>query len=460
MGAATQLNFDEGNEVGEIARTEFPGGVLIDFQPWEREESAEATRAAIKGGANTIFEASFLADGLYARIDVLTRKSKSSAWEVIEVKKSGKVKEEHLEDVAIQALVLDESDIKIKSYSVMHLNPKCVFPNLKNLFVIDDVTSEVKSMLPDLKKRIATLQKVAASSKEPKIDIGPHCDQPNSCAFRDHCWADFPSPSVFDLPGVGPVKGWKLVNEGTTRIEDLDENDFKDKLKTAIQVTKSGRRWIEPAGFKKAIKDWEWPLYFLDFETLAPAIPRYDGASPYTEVPFQFSCHVWDSPKSEIKHFEYLHLDLSDPREPIAKALADGFGAKGSVVAYNMSVERGVLEDLAAFSKKHGKALLSIANRLVDPLPAFRSHVYDIEFFGSFSIKDVAPALVGKHLDYSKLEISDGMMARAMVEQIMRGMAKGKDAEKIKTALLIYCRQDTIAMLELTKWIHKIVKAA
>jgi hypothetical protein len=434
---ATQLNFDEGNEVGDKARAEFSDGLLIDKQPWERDEAAEATRLAIHAGATTIFEASFLADGLFARVDILTRKAKAAEWDVIEVKKSGKLKEEHIEDVALQALTLLAANIKVKSYQVMHLNPKCVFPNLKNLFVTVDVTDEVKAMLPDLALKVKSLHKVAASKSEPKVSIGPHCDEPYSCTFRDHCWQDFPTPSVFDLPGVGPAGGWKLIKNGKTLIEDLDPKDFKGKTKTAIEVIKSGKRWIDPSGFKKEIKSWDWPLYFLDFETLAPAIPRYDGCSPYTEVPFQFSCHVLDSPTSKLKHFDYLHPDLTDPRAAIAKALAEGIGPKGSVVAYNMSVERGILEDLASFSKKHSKPLLSAAKRLVDPLPTFRSSIYDAKFNGGFSIKEVAPALIGEDLDYSLLEISDGMQARAVAEQLMRSLVTGNEAEKLRQALLI-----------------------
>ncbi len=458
---ATQLNFDEGNEVGERARTLYATGLLIDKKPWEREESAQDTNQAIQDGANTIFEASFLAGGLFARIDILTRASKLVGWQVIEVKKSAKLKEDHIEDLALQAIVLAEAGIKVDSFHIMHLNSKCIYPNLSNLFVIKNVTKEVADSLSELRDKIEKLQKVAEIGTEPKVAIGPHCDEPYTCAFHDHCWKEFPQPSVFDLPGVGPVGGWKIIKgSGKTRIQDLDENEFKGKTKIAIEVAKTGKRWVEPRGFQLAIKQWQWPLYFLDFETLAPAIPRYSGCSPYTEIPFQFSCHVWKSPSAKIEHFEYLHLDQTDPRPAVATALAKGFGSTGSVVAYNMSVERGILEDLAAFNSQHTVELMSIASRLVDPLPAFRNHVYDAKFFGSFSIKDVAPALIGEHLNYNQLTISDGMIARAIAEQLMRSLGSNDERARLRQALLEYCRQDTIAMVELTKWMLDISKAA
>jgi hypothetical protein len=460
VNAATQLNFDEGNEVGELARKQFPNGVLIGFQPWERDEACEATRQAIVSGATEIFEAAFSANGLYARVDVLRRKNFSEEWDLIEVKKSSKVKEEHLEDVSIQALTLEEAGIKVKSYQVMHLNPSCFFPDLSNLFAVADVTEAVKATVPELRKKIHVLQQLVASGVEPKQEVGPHCDDPNPCAFREHCWKDFPRPNVFELPGIGPVGGWKLIKGGKTLISDLNPNDFKGKTKTAIECVQSGKRWIEPKPIFSLVKQWKWPLYFLDFETLAPAIPRYNGCKPYSDVPFQFSCHVWNSPNEEVTHFEYLHLKDDDPRPVIAKALAEGFGDEGSVVAYNMSVEEGVLLKLAEVVPQYASKLKSIATRLVDPLPVFRNHVYDPNFNGGFSIKEVAPALVGPEYDYGNLEISDGMAARAMAESIMRGKVTGAEAESLKEALLEYCRQDTIAMVELTKWMLNLEKAA
>ncbi len=450
--SATQLIFDEGNEVGELARKQFSDGILIDNPHWDISGAAEATQNAIRLGADVIFEAAFLVDGLFARADILRRDSSRNEWEIIEIKKSTKVKEEHIQDLAIQALVLEKVGLKVKSYHLMHLNSECIFPNLGNLFCITDVTEGVGASLPVLKNKISELKSLVKEAREPEIEIGSHCDDPNPCTFRDHCWKDFPRPNVFDLPGVGPVKGWKLIEGGQTLISDLDPEDFKGKTRVAIEAIQKKKRWIEPMPIKTFVKNWQWPLYFLDFETLAPAVPRYAGCRPYSEIPFQFSCHVWPTPKSEVDHIEYLHLTKEDPRLAIADALVKGIGDTGSVVAYNMSVEKNILLKLSELFPKYRSKLKSIAERLVDPLPVFRNHVYDPNFNGSFSIKDVAPVLVGATYGYGQLEVSDGMYARAMAEAIICGKISGKESEQLKQALLEYCRQDTIAMVALTKW--------
>ena len=60
-------------------------------------------------------------------------------------------------------------------------------------------------------------------------------------------------------------------------------------------------------------------------------IPRYNGTNPYGKIPFQFSCHVLESSlNSKLKHFEFLHTEVTDPREGLIKAIIDGLGTKGS----------------------------------------------------------------------------------------------------------------------------------
>jgi hypothetical protein len=450
VNAATQFRFDEGNVIGEAARAQFPGGVLITNEPRDRIGAATATQEAIDAGANVIFEASFFGDNAFARVDVLQRHSNNSHWDVIEVKSSKKLKDEHIEDVAIQAVILSDAGVNVGTYNVMHLNADCVFPDLDDLFIIENVTPEVNLLTGHLRDRIAELHTVVGTdSTEPVVGIVPQCAAPYPCPFRAHCWKGFPDDSVFDLPGVGEVKGWSLVRQSKSLIADLNPLHFKGKTQRAIKVSQSGQRVVDTAGITKAISQWEWPLYFFDFETLMPAIPRYNGAAPYTEVPFQFSCHVWESPLHNVQHFEHLHLDSSDPREGIAQAIVEGFGAVGSVLSYNASVERGVLTKLAGAVPKHAKALLAIVARLVDPLVVLKDFVYDARFRGDFGLKSVAPVLLGDKYNYDRLDVGDGMESRIIAERII---ASGIVDESQRQDLLTYCRQDTMAMVDLFKW--------
>ncbi len=449
---ATQMQFDEGNEVGELARKYFGKGVLIDNDYWDYAGAHRATQKAIADGEKIIFEASFLVDGLYARADIL--KKTRSGWQMFEVKKSTAVKNYHYEDAATQAYIIRSSGLILDSVSITYINNESIYPDLSDLFTSEDITSEIDSLEDQIVKKISALKKIVKKTSEPEVKIGPHCDDPFGCGFKEHCWKHIPKKSVFDLPGVSSKKAWELVDSGLVKISDLDPRDYKGKTKRAIEVTKKKKAFVDSVGIETSLKNWAWPLYFFDFETLGPAIPRYKGTKPYVQVPFQFSCHVWKSSKHKtLDHFEYLHTENSDPRTGIINSMLDGLGTEGSIVSYNMAFEKGVIKKLAEFDRKNSKNLMALLDRFVDPLPIFREHIYHPEFLGSFSIKSVAPALIGETLNYDDLEIGDGSTAQAHADLILRGLISGKTKETTIENLLTYCRQDTLAMVELVKWL-------
>ena len=58
---ALQAIFDDGHQVGAVARTYVPGGVLIDPPYHAYAERVAATQAAVRRGEPVIYEASFRA---------------------------------------------------------------------------------------------------------------------------------------------------------------------------------------------------------------------------------------------------------------------------------------------------------------------------------------------------------------------------------------------------------------
>ncbi|MBC7753696.1 MAG: DUF2779 domain-containing protein [Moraxellaceae bacterium] len=451
--AATQMQFDEGNEVGELARKHAGVGVLIQADYWDYKKAHDLTEKALADGETLIFEASFLNNGIFARVDILKKDKKG--WHLIEVKKASEVKEQYYQDAAIQSIVIESTGLNLASISIRHINTEVTYPDLKNIFGTVDITKEVRAMQASVNKNIKTLLKVALATKLPEKEIGPYCSDPYGCPFKSTCWKNIPKKSIFALPGVRGKKVWELYNAGKIKITDLDPKDFKNNTKRAIEVTKSNKLFVDKSQIKSELATWKFPLYFFDFETINPAIPRYEGTHPYGKIPFQFSCYILESARSsKLKHFEYLHTEASDPRAGIIKAMLDGLGAKGSIVSYNKVFEIGVIKKLAEQDKKNRKALLALVERFVDPLPLFRSAVYHPEFYGSFSIKEVAPALIGEKLNYKNLTIGDGSTTQAFAELILRGKIDPKAKNQVVEDMLAYCRQDTMAMVELFRWLQ------
>ena len=75
-------------------------------------------------------------------------------------------------------------------------------------------------------------------------------------------------------------------------------------------------------------------------------------------------------------------------------------------------------------------------------------HYYHPAFHGSYSIKDMLPAVV-PDLTYGDLGIQDGSTASFAFAQMISLDTEEPERERIWSALLDYCRRDTEAMVRL-----------
>ncbi|OQW48915.1 MAG: hypothetical protein A4S09_13185 [Proteobacteria bacterium SG_bin7] len=454
-GPALQAQFDEGHEVGVLARQQLGRGkgYLIDLKPWDFHGYVRETKAAIERGEDLIFEASVQTGNLFARTDILKRNTSSGKWDIMEVKKSTDVRRDHIDDMTIQYLISGKAGVAIERLYVVHINRDCVFPNLEELFVIRDVTEQVLENVNSMKGRLNELWKMAKVTTEPVNDIGPHCDSPYKCVFKGHCWQKIPAMSVFNIYKIGGKK-WEYYNEGIISIDEVNPEDFSGNVKRMIECTRSNTRFIDREGIRSALSEFEFPLYFLDFETAMYAIPRYHGTRPYQQLPFQYSLHVWRAPESStLEHFEFLHTNDSDPGRQLAEKLLTQIGPVGSLVAYNRKFEMECLNSIGKRFPDLKDKLEDFISRFVDPLPIFQNHVYDPKFKGTFSIKTVAPALLGDQASYEGMEIADGEMAQVTLRNLITGKYSNL-GRCTRENLLAYCRKDTQVMVDLVKWLY------
>ena len=109
-----------GIEVGIKARLLWPGGVLIDTPYNDYAEALRRTSALIADPTvPAIFEAALAHDGVFVRVDALERLP-DGRWRLNEVKSSTRIKDEHLEDIALQSyvLVVRGTEAVLKDYAV------------------------------------------------------------------------------------------------------------------------------------------------------------------------------------------------------------------------------------------------------------------------------------------------------------------------------------------------------
>ena len=205
---------------------------------------------------------------------------------------------------------------------------------------------------------------------------------------------------------------------------------------------------VDRAAIQKALAALQFPLYFLDFETIDYAIPIFDGCKPYQHVPFQYSCHMLAA-DGTLTHCDYLHTDATDPRRPLAESLLRHIGATGSLIAYNIPFERGVLLHLAEHLPAYASRLQGMADRLWDQLPIFRQHYRDYRFGKSNSLKAVLPVIVPA-MSYTMLDVQNGAQAQ-VVWEAMIGEGETAVKQTMIQQLRDYCHLDTLAMVEIQR---------
>ena len=397
-----------------------------------------------------IFEATFTQDDILARVDILERRPRNK-WRLIEVKSSTKLKDYYLYDVAIQRLILEGLGMKVVP-CLMYLNREYVYDGkqfeLEKLFVIRDVTDETRALGKDVRDLIREERKALERAKPPDVEPGNHCTSPFTCEFYDVCNRPLPVDHVANLPGITPKKLEELARQGIESIGNIPKSfPLTERQKWACECARTGKPWFG-IGVKKTLAELSYPLYFMDFETLGVALPRYTGMSPYDQIPFQWSVHVQRKPGAELEHYEFLADNADDPRLEFAKALCQIIGKKGSILAYSKGFEWRCLADLAQVLPRYRDQIEDIQARLWDPLPAIRAHVYHLEFRGSYSLKAVLPALV-PGMTYEGMGVSDGAEAGLAWEKMLHAQAGGEERKKLRSDLLAYCKQDTLAMAKL-----------
>jgi predicted RecB family nuclease len=447
----TQAIMEQGREVGRCAQKMFPGGLLIEAGHEELGKALEQTEQAVADKhLPAVFEGTFVHDGVLARVDIMERLPRDR-WRLIEVKSSTSLKDYYLYDIAIQRFILEGLGMKVVP-CLMHLNREYVYDgkqyDLKGLFVIHDLTDQIKAIEHQVTDLIREERKILGTATPPDIEPGSQCTNPYTCEFYDHCNDPLPIDHIENLPGISAKKLQELATLGIESISNIPTGfRFTDRQRRAWECAKTGKPWFGK-GLKDALAELRYPLYFMDFETLGLALPRYAGMSPYNQIPFQWSVHLQRKPGAELEHSEFLSEGDADSRLAFVAALCPTVRENGSIVAYNSSFESGCLEKLAGWFPKYRDEITNIQKRLWDLLPVIRNHVYHSAFCGSFSLKKVLPALVPE-MSYEGMEVAEGGDAGLAWEKMLQYASESTERKRLKEALLNYCKQDTLAMVRL-----------
>lgn len=451
---AMQEIFDNGNMIGDLAMELFGDYVEVtcykENGKLDLDKMCQRTKEEIFKKTENICEASFIYNGLYCAVDILRKNE--DGYDIYEVKSSTHINDVYYPDTAYQKYVLEKCGVNVKRVFVVTINSSYVRMGeieLDKLFKITEVTQEIKAYEGDVEENVNKAKDVLDLENEPTKEIGQHCSKPYDCPYAKYCFRSLPSPNVFDL--YQSRKKFSFYNNGIVSFDDLRLSGEKLSKVQEIQVEYYDKDevYVEKENLREFLNGITYPIYYLDFESMNPAIPPFDNSNPYSQIPFQYSLHIKESETSPLIHKEFLADGFSDPRRMVAESLVNDIGEVGTIVAYYHSFEKSRIDELSKLFSDLKAPLKGMLNRFVDLLHPFsKGYVYYKDMGGSFSIKSVLPSFFKNdpELDYKSLPgVHNGSEAKNVFPKL-QSMSE-EERNKVRDGLLKYCHLDTLAMV-------------
>ena len=466
VSATLQNMFDQGYEAEAYAERLkiFSGMVEVKSRGLEAQKETEELLAR---KVAAIFQPTFIADGFTIRCDALKWEESTGKWDLYEIKSSSSRHDtgarDHLSDAAFQAIVLERYGIPLGRKYIVHLNSEYVRNgelDIEALFVQNDSTTKVDARRVTVSVEMEEARKYLNQETEPKDGCdclyhgrSSHCD--TFALSHPHV----PEYSVHDISYIGksPNKLRKLIEQNIYHLQDIeDTSDLTDRQQNQIETHKTKEEIIVKTEIENVLRGYAYPLYFLDYETFAAAVPAYDGYSPYQRMPIQFSLHYIEKESGPLLHTDYVHLENSDPSDVVAEKLVADIDPKGTVLAWNVGFERSVMNELAERVPTHAIALRRICDQMQDLMDIFsKQHYVHKDFRGSAAIESIMnvllPEMTYGHLPYTGQDVGfvwwKDIVFKHSVDR----------AEKIRL-ITEYCKQDTLVMVEIWRILNDIIK--
>lgn len=452
--------FEQGNKIEAIARQLFPNGILIEGY---NTQAASNTEQMIADGVSTLFQATVITEnGLLAMADVIEREG--DGWILYEVKSSSRVKPEHIPDMAFQKLAFESAGYTINATKVIHLNKEYIRHGAsvdpKSFFITEDVTEKVMTILPEVRDQVAFALNSISQPDEPTVCPCRSLSRGKHCPTFTYFNPDIPEYSVYDVSRMQGKKLAELVDSEIFNIKDIpDDFMLTANQQAQVDIEKRGTPHFDQEATQRSLSELEFPLYFLDYESVNPAIPLIDGIRPHQQMVFQYSLHILDTPDSEMRHTEHLSREASSAAlEALAAQMREDIGDIGSVIVWNKVFERDRNRELAELFPQYADFYESLNARIYDLMDVFAKNYYvHPGFLGKCSIKYVLPILVPE-LSYKDLAIGKGDIASVRWYEIATN-EDSDGADQVFADLLAYCELDTLAMVKIYEHLARKIQA-
>ena len=455
--------FEAGNRFNDTIRKHYGQGLDLsdEFDP---KIAINKTSEAIKSSnVNVIYEGAFQFKETYIRADVLLKNNDS--WTMLEAKASTNIKDINIYDVAIQSYIAKQNGLNLNSNKLININKEFIYQNnenYSNLIKEIEITGDVLKKEKEVKELIKNSLSIVKDSC-PNKEVGSHCKNPYPCNYLDRCSpaeADIQNPSFKILPYYGKKIEKYCKENDIEKLEAIPKDllqssrkDYADSYHYIIQQAHiKNTPWVNPE-LPKQFKNWKWPYYFMDFETVQQTIPIIKNTKPFEQLPFQWSIHKWSKFDQPLEEFSFLDFQNQDMELNFLKKLVETLGNQGTIFVHNHPFEKGVLNRL---KEKPNLNLYSskidmIIDRIIDTLELTRKNFYSPKMFGKYSLKKIVKGIPTK-ISYESNEensVSDGGDAQLAWFKYTDPATTTEEKTNYKKELLKYCAKDTKAMHDL-----------
>jgi len=439
---------EQGKNIGLLVHDLYKQSCAVLIPPSASPLAIEKTKKALLE-YDIIFEATFGFENLLMKADIFNVLEN----ELIEIKSTLEIKEEHYHDLLFQLYVIKNSHLCPEKITLGILNRDNIFQakiNLAELFKFQDLTAEIYSLLPEFECEISEMRIIAESKQLPALLIGPHCESEVTCPYQRQCWGEISNHSIFNLR-QGGVKRFELHQAGIHHLKDIP---LYLKLSSYQSLQRESEikncPIINQRELQETLGEISFPLYFLNLETIMTAIPQYPNMVPYQQIPFLVSILKMATPDKKSHHNIYLSTEAKDSRLELLLFLLESLGINGSIVCYHATFVIGRLYELIKIAPDKENQILSIIERIWDLEKVFREGSYvDYRFEGSTSFNIVQPVFTPQ-VWFSDLKIQNEAMAFAAYFKLL-SQKNFLEKQEIQHSLEEYCKRKTFSMSMILK---------
>ncbi len=406
------------------------------------------------------YEVDIRTGSLQARLDAISRNDQAlTAYEIKSKKhvpheekaKSKRDKREAmLYDLGFQVFVARRSGLDINRAVLVTINGDYLRGaqlDPDGLLHFEDVSEEIESVQKEIGILAADALRLIASG--PSDNYEDLCGKKLTCPYFVFSQPDLPNVTIFDIPNLRGQRLEKLKATGAIAIEDIPgDSELTEAQWNYVREVLNPA--MEPRIRRSEIRemtDLEYPHYFLDYETVNPAVPQFVGMKPHENITFQYSLHIVAEPGAEPIPSGFLAEDgRGDFQKMLVESLRADIGDGGTVICWNKSFETGQNELLARLYPEHADFLYSLNERSFDLGKPFKENLYQHPGIKGWSLKSVQPVLAPE-MPYDALEIDNGIEASArwFLDVYLDSKSKTETPEHLKK----YCELDTLVMVRI-----------